>query len=69
MPHALCGIRATPSAVLQVELPSLQAGVAAAQEADVFIGMHGAWPAVQIYSWKGAGSECVWLSHNALQPC
>lgn len=26
---------------LQVELPNLEAGIAAAQEADVFVGMHG----------------------------
>ncbi len=28
----------------QVELPNLEAGIAAAQEADVFIGMHGGHP-------------------------
>jgi len=41
---------------LQVSLPDLQAGVAAAREADVFIGMHGGWGAVHGRQWAVQGS-------------
>ena len=44
LPHYLAVVFCLPI-LPQVEMPDLEAGVAAAWEADVFVGVHGALPA------------------------